>query len=203
MNPLRLLLTSSNYKLCIGTAFLLELYYAYGVSIHGFHFGWSMTGMILFTWYEYMSHRFILHAVNDGTIYHYLHGNHHLRPYGKSIHVPILYTVTSVIGYWHIFALLVGNRIAAYNVMAMHQCCYIMFEHIHMEVHHPTWLITNDMFRVLHMYHHTRDKNKGYAFTTPTWDLLFGTFPHDVLKYNWFAYLPIPVLSFYLGTTTK
>jgi hypothetical protein len=53
------------------------------------------------------------------------------------------------------------------------------------------------------MYHHTVNKNKGYAFTTPTWDILYGTFPTEVLGYNWFAYLPIPVISFYVGTFSK
>jgi len=157
--------------------------------------------MILFTWYEYMSHRFILHFVNDGVIYHYLHGNHHLKPNGTSIHIPILYTTISHLFYF--FLLSHWSYQAAYNAMAAYQVCYVIFEHIHREAHHPRWLLRNDMFRISHMYHHTRNKNKGYAFTTPTWDLLYGTFPHDALTYNWFAYVPIPVISFYLGTDVR
>ncbi len=84
--------------------------------------------------------------------------------------------------------------------MTAYQACYLIFEHIHMEVHHPHWFQQEYTFRISHMYHHTMNKNKGYAFTTPTWDILYGTFPTEVLAYNWFAYLPIPVISFYFGT---
>lgn len=195
---MKFLLKSSNYNLCIGTALIIQGIYTYGAWHNTFHSGWIFTGMILFTWYEYVSHRFILHHTNDGKLYHYLHGNHHLKPHGTSLHIPILYTTISSTFYFYMLSYF--SYQAAWNALSAYQFCYLIFEHIHMEAHHPRWLTQEDTFRISHMYHHTRNKNKGYAFTTPTWDILYGTFPNDALAYNWFAYVPIPVLSFYFGT---
>jgi hypothetical protein len=194
----RFLLTSSNYHLCIGTAFFIQVVCFGGALWTGWNPIWNAIGVVLFTWYEYVSHRFILHYTNDGQLYHYLHGNHHLKPHGKSIHIPILYTTVSSLFYFYVLSYI--SYQAAWNAMTAYQVCYIIFEHIHMEVHHPHWFQREYTFRISHMYHHTVNKNKGYAFTTPTWDILYGTFPTEVLAYNWFAYLPIPVISFYFGT---
>jgi sterol desaturase/sphingolipid hydroxylase (fatty acid hydroxylase superfamily) len=198
---MQFLLKSSNYTLCIGTALFIQSIYAYGAYCNAFHLGWGIYGMILFTWYEYVSHRFILHHTNEGRLYHYLHGNHHLKPHGTSLHIPILYTTISSVSYFYLLTYI--SYQAAWNALTIYQFCYLLFEHIHMEAHHPRWLSSTSTFRISHMYHHTHNKNKGYAFTTPTWDILCGTFPHDALTYNWFAYVPIPVFSFYLGTSSK
>ena len=197
----KLALGSSNYNACMGTALLIQAFYLYGQYQTNFSLIWSTAGVVLFTWYEYISHRFILHFTHTGQLYHYLHGNHHLKPQGRSLHIPILYTTISNVFYFYLFAQL--SYMAAFNAMTTYQFCYILFEHIHMEAHHPKWFLGNYTFRISHMYHHTHNKNKGYAFTTPTWDIIFNTFPDDALSYNWFAYIPIPIFSFYFGTTSK
>jgi hypothetical protein len=77
---------------------------------------------------------------------------------------------------------------------------YMMFEHIHKEIHQPYWFPgDHHTFRMFHMYHHLRNKRYAYSFTVPLWDILFGTFPHDILCCNPIAYIPIPFLSFYFG----
>jgi len=198
---IRLLLTSSNYKLCIGTAAAIEVFYLSGIYCTEFLFFWCVAGMFVFTLHEYLSHRFILHYAHDTQLYHYLHGAHHLNPFGKSIHIPILYS--SFIHVLYFCILMRNGYAAAFSAMAVYQICYIIFEHIHMESHHPKWLLEHDMFRVSHMYHHTQNKYMAFSFSVPTWDILFGTFPYDALNYNAIALIPVPVLSYYYGTSIK
>jgi len=198
---LQLVLTSSNYNACMGAALTTLSLYLYGMYQLGLQPFWNITGIMGWTFTEYILHRYILHYTNDGTLYYYLHGKHHIKPLGKSIHVPILYTLISNA---FVFYLLSHFSYGiAVNLLGGHQLSYILFEHIHLDVHHPTWIVKNDMFRTSHMYHHTRNKQKAFAFTAPTWDILFNTFPDDILTYNWFAFVPIPVLSFYFGTAPR
>ena len=196
------LLKSSSYTLCITTAFSIVLLYLYHIYYNVFLLEWNLYGMIFFTLHEYLSHRFILHYTHDGIIYYYLHGKHHLQPYGHSIHIPILYSSIVHIFYFYITTVLFTYT-AAINFMNSYQLCYILFEHIHKETHHP-YMFKNEqpvMFRTYHMYHHIHNKHRAYSFSVPIWDILFGTFPEN-LKYNLLAFIPIPIISF-LGITQK
>lgn len=196
---INLLLTSSNYKLCMGTSSIIQLLYMYGVYRTGIYFYWNISGIVLFTLIEYVYHRYLLHYTNDGNLYYYLHGKHHLKPFSKSLHVPILYLIMlNVICYYLLSCI---SHSIAVNIMTTVQFSYIIFEHLHMESHHPYLLKGDYTFRISHLYHHSHSKNMAFAFSAPTWDIVFGTFPHDVLAYNWFALIPIPLLSYYIGTS--
>ena len=204
MNPIfGFLLRSSSYNLCIGTAVTSLALYSYYIYHVGHLLLWNFYGMVLLTLNEYLSHRFILHFSHDNSLYFYLHGNHHLKPRGMSIHIPILYTsIIQVVFFW--VALQTASFQHAVNILFGYQCSYIIFEHIHMEVHHPTFFLNeHETFRVFHMYHHMVNKNMAFSFSVPFWDILFGTFPMDVLTYNYWATIPIPFLSFYLGVEPK
>ena len=194
-------LRSSSYGICMGTATTILGFYMYHLTeILPL---WNIIGMVLFTLNEYMSHRFILHHYNDGELYHYLHGNHHMRPFGSGIHIPILFTTTMSVGFFYI-GWIYFSFIKAVNMMLAYQLSYILFEHIHKEIHHPSWFKNErDPFRLFHMYHHMKNKNRAYSFSVPLWDLVFGTFPHDTLTYNWFAFVPIPFFSFRYGTKER
>ena len=201
-NVLRISLRSSSYEICMGTAMTILAFYTYHIWNTEVLLLWNTIGMVLFTLNEYMSHRFILHHYQDGSLYHYLHGNHHLRPFGPSIHIPILFTTTMNAMFFYL-GLYVGFA-EAVNMMCSYQISYIAFEHIHKEIHHPQWFRNErDPFRLFHMYHHMKNKNRAYSFSVPLWDLVFGTFPHDTLTYNWFAFVPIPFFSFRYGTSAR
>lgn len=197
-NTVRILLCSSSYNICIGTAISILGYYSYQLYQTEMLFLWNMIGMIIFTLHEYLSHRFILHFYNDGIIYHYLHGNHHFKPLSKSIHTPILFTSIVNILYFYLGCYISFKH--SINIMTGYQISYIIFEHIHKEIHHPTLFLNDDTFRLFHMYHHMRSKHKAFSFSVPLWDIIFGTFPNDILIYNWFAFIPIPFISFKYGT---
>jgi sterol desaturase/sphingolipid hydroxylase (fatty acid hydroxylase superfamily) len=195
---IKMLLTSSNYKLCMCTSSIIQLMYLYGIYHTGIYFYCNLSGIVLFTLIEYIYHRYILHYTNDGELYYYLHGKHHLKPHSMSLHVPILFLIIlHVISYYTLSYI---SHHVAVNVMCMAQFSYIIFEHLHMEAHHPYFLKHTHTFRISHLYHHSHTKKLAYAFSSPTWDIVFGTFPHEVLTYNWFALIPIPFLSYYIGT---
>ena len=85
-----------------------------------------------------------------------------------------------------------------------HICALFIFENLHKEIHNPYWIVDKNVgYIVSHMYHHNVNKNTSYCFTCPLFDILFGTFPHDVLSYNIIALLPIPILSYVYGTKLK
>jgi sterol desaturase/sphingolipid hydroxylase (fatty acid hydroxylase superfamily) len=183
----------------MGISSIIQLIYIYGVYHTGIYFYWNLSGIVLFTLIEYVYHRYILHHTNDGQLYYYLHGKHHLKPHSMSLHVPILYLI--ILNILCYYATSYISRIASVNMMLTVQFSYIIFENLHREAHHPYFLKNIDAFRISHLYHHTYNKNMAYAFSAPTWDIVFGTFPHDVLAYNWFALIPIPLLSYYIGTS--
>jgi hypothetical protein len=123
---INLLLTSSNYNLCMGTSSVIQLLYMYGVYRTGIYFYWNISGIVLFTLIEYVYHRYILHYTNDGNLYYYLHGKHHLKPFSKSLHVPILYLIM-LNGICYYLLSCISHSIAV-NTMITVQFSYIIFE---------------------------------------------------------------------------
>ena len=199
----RILLRSSSYEICISNALAIQTLYLYGTILSGVNPFSIFSGLLLYSFHEYASHRFILHYTHTSQLYHYLHGNHHANPFGRSIHIPILYSTLFHMLYFYMLYTYT-SFLNAVNVMCTYQVCYIVFEHMHKEVYHPSWDARYvEQFRTFHMYHHMTNKNMAYSFSTPLWDILCGTFPHDVLEYNWFAFVPLPFLGFYLGTDCK
>ena len=196
----RALIKSSSYTTCILPAINILGFYAQNVYNIGLSIPCTLCGILLLTWTEYIMHRFILHYSHTGSTYHYLHGNHHAYPHGKSIHIPILFSSIINCAYFYI-ALTILSFKSSVNLMMAYQASYILFEHVHMEVHHPYFFLNrNEPFRAFHMYHHLTNKHLAYSFSMPLWDLVFGTFPHDAMTVNWFAYVPIPIISFQFGT---
>jgi len=197
LSCLRLFIRSSRYDICIINSLVLLSLYVYFVET--FYFYSFCNGVALATLAEYLYHRFVLHYSTDGTLYYYLHGHHHLKPHSSSIHLPILYVDMN-----HAITIYIGSHYFTmphvFSAMIAGILTYMTFEFIHKEVHQPNLLTReNEPIRMFHMYHHTRNKNLAYGFTVPTWDILFGTFPDDILCYNPLALLPIPFLSFYYG----
>jgi len=155
-----------------------------------------MYGILFFSLFEYVNHRFLLHFTDTGEVYHYVHGIHHLKPHGKSIHVP-LYFISFFGGLFAYLAHMNFQPQEANNALIGFHLSYMLFEHIHMEIHHPYFITDRNHFIFsYHMYHHTKDKHMAYGFSMPFWDILCGTYPEEY-SYSLLGVLPIPFLSFY------
>ena len=191
------LLKSSNYTLCMTNAALITSYYVY--NLEKFNPAYTVIGIVFFNFFEYIYHRFLLHISHDGPFYHYIHGNHHMKPHGKSIHFPIIF-ITSMNIFMYSAMHLYFKKNLLMNMGIGTSIAHILFENIHKEIHHPYWFTNpKNVMREYHMYHHLKSKHVAYGFSVPTWDIVFGTYPHQIGTYNPFALVPIPFVSFFLG----
>lgn len=199
----KLFFTSSSYSNMLISNTILLLFYS-SVLMNSFNFQWILMGIVCWNSWEYIYHRYIMHYTNIGKLQYYLHGHHHAHPNKSSIHIPlfqywVLYPFYYLLKY--VFLLTHNQNI---NYTIGHICALIVFENLHKEIHNPYWIVDKNCgFRVSHMYHHNVNKNKAYCFTCPLFDILFGTFPDDVLNYNILAFVPIPILSYVYGTNLK
>lgn len=136
-------------------------------------------GVFLWTFLEYILHRFIFHYVPKskwGKRLHFvMHGVHHDYPsdatrlvMAPGISLPLgafFYLV-----FWFVFSSNV-NAIFAGTMFG-----YVCYDTIHYATHHfklnrgiGKWL------RQYHMRHHFQDETTRYGVSTPLWDYVFGT----------------------------
>ena len=187
---MKFLFTSSSYNIFFLSNSLFILFYSFFL-LQQFKVFYFLMGSFLWTAWEYLYHRCFMHFSNKGKLYYFLHGHHHMYPNKNSIHIPLIqYICISVPFYYfvkYVFQLPHNENI---NYTLGHLTSLFLFENIHKEIHQPYFFLEDNGFKISHMYHHKKDKNKAYCFTSPLFDLLFNTFPHDVLTYNAFAFYP-------------
>ena len=154
----------------------------------------------LLTCERYIATEFLYYAVLSGSMYglgeygmHQTlhspllireHDRHHRAPTKLVlIHVPIIFVIT--IG-------LCIPYIIIYILHEWHQHCviwtfvpihYMLFEMTHKYSHRNR--VPIDRLKNMQTYHraHHRDGNTNYGFTTPLWDIVFGTLSQTTLFY--------------------
>jgi sterol desaturase/sphingolipid hydroxylase (fatty acid hydroxylase superfamily) len=142
-------------------------------------------GVAIWTWLEYIVHRFILHGrFPDGsswlkhrvhTFFDTMHGDHHQRPwdglYINGYLDSIPFAVVFILLAWP------APLHTAPVVVAALLLCYVGEEWVHYTVHfHRFRWKYFDYIRRHHMYHHSRrGAEVGYGLTSGLWDLLVGT----------------------------
>ena len=200
----KILFTSSNYYLCVISNIIFILFY-YFILLINFEFIYFILGLMCWSMWEYIYHRYLMHFTNSGKLYYLIHGHHHMYPDKKSIHLPLFqYFIVLIPFYVFLKFIFLLNHNQNINYTLGHLFALFFFENIHKEIHNPYWITDkNAGFRISHMYHHNKNKNKAFCFTSPLFDILFGTFPNEVLSYNFIALLPIPYLSYIYGTYSK
>lgn len=138
-------------------------------------------GVLLWTFIEYMLHRYMFHFVPKNkalkTFFFLTHGYHHEFPDDK------LRLVAPPLMYWSLFLvfsttyfLLFGQRFWA-PLFAGTVIGYLGYDMVHYYSHHARpksgigkWL------RSYHLLHHFSDSETRYGISTPLWDFVFGTF---------------------------
>jgi hypothetical protein len=200
----KILFTSSNYNIFV-TVNILFISFYYSVLLQKFKTFYFLLGIFCWSGWEYIYHRFIMHYTNTGKLYYFIHGHHHIYPNKNSIHIPLFQYFLILFPFYYLLQYIFRfnhNENISYTIG--HLCSLFIFENTHKEIHQPYWITDkNASFRISHMYHHNKDKNKAYCFTSPLFDIIFGTFPNDVLSYNFIALLPIPFISYIYGTFPK
>lgn len=158
---------------------------------YGFNIYFLFSGFSMWSFWEYIYHRALMHGMKNTTYYHELHGYHHLTPtrpafipvFQYMLVAPLFYVTSYCVNPSHVFSYSVG-----------HMCGLYCFEKMHSIIHND--IKQEKIFTAYHMYHH-KYSNCAFCFTTPCFDILCGTFPDKQFEYNWLGQLPIPYFSFY------
>lgn len=142
-------------------------------------------GVALWTWVEYMVHRFVLHGrfPDGGTrlrralhrFFDTMHGDHHLRPWdGMHINghfdtVPfaVVLALASFLGPLHTWPVLIATVLQ----------CYVIEEWVHYSVHFHSFRARYFTYiRKHHLYHHSpRGRELAFGLTNGIWDAVEGT----------------------------
>jgi sterol desaturase/sphingolipid hydroxylase (fatty acid hydroxylase superfamily) len=143
--------------------------------------GYFLFGWLLWTFAEYMLHRFIFHmeAKNESERMRVFlaHGYHHDFPDDpmRLVAPPLMSwgpAVIFAVVYYFAF-----GRHQWLPIIAGTATGYVAYDWIHYYTHHgrPTGGI-GKWLRKYHMKHHFKDGNAWYGVSTPIWDFVFGTY---------------------------
>lgn len=138
-----------------------------------------IAGMLSWTLFEYIMHRFIFHLVPEGErgkkISYVLHGNHHHYPRDRQrLFMP---PVPSIILATVIFALLyLALRDNVFMFFPGFMLGYLMYGTMHYAIHawNPPFKWMKPLWRNHHL-HHYKNEHQGFGVSTTLWDRLFGT----------------------------
>ena len=139
----------------------------------------------VWSWVEYMVHRFVLHGAfpdGPGRLRHFIHsrfdtmhGDHHLRPWDGLYINGFLETLPFAV----LFGLLsfLAPLPTAPVFVAVLLECYVIEEWVHYSVHfHVIHSRYFDYIRRHHLYHHSpRGAGLAFGLTNGTWDIVLGT----------------------------
>ena len=138
-----------------------------------------MAGMLFWTLFEYIMHRFVFHWVAESDrarkIVYVLHGNHHHFPRDKErLFMP---PVPSLIIASVIYLLMYLAMGVAVNMFFPGFILgYLLYGSMHYAIHawNPPVRWMKPLWRNHHL-HHYKDEHKGFGVSTTIWDRAFGT----------------------------
>ena len=146
-------------------------------------FGYATAGIVLYTFLEYLFHRWLLHSVLSK-----VHLNHHTSPRNlRIIATPIL--PVQLYDFLVILLLMwvVGREIAyAINCGISFGQCLMDSVHVLFHSSFRPWYL--ESARSYHTHHHFIDQEGAHGLTTSFWDTLFGTLPSSWTYYRKYAY---------------
>jgi hypothetical protein len=190
INIHKILYTSSDKKVFQNNFlfwFFLKLYFSI---YYGFNIFYVIYGFLLWSFWEYVYHRFMMHGLKNTTYYNKLHGYHHQYP-NKLSHIPVFqYILISPLFFITSYYL---NPSVVYSYSVGHLLGLYCFEKMHYIIHND--LDKTHIYTKYHMYHH-HNSNTTYCFTCPCFDIICYTFPTKKFSYNIIALLPIPYIGF-------
>jgi sterol desaturase/sphingolipid hydroxylase (fatty acid hydroxylase superfamily) len=148
--------------------------------------GSYFTGLFLFTFVEYMIHRYVFHMALTTTIrkntQYLFHGIHHEYPKDKDrLAMPPLVSIILAIFVFGMVNLAIGKW--SYGFVAGFLNGYALYLFVHYIVH--AWKMPLNRFKTLWLYHnihHYQNENVAYGVSSPFWDVVFNTLPEKTNK---------------------
>jgi len=136
-------------------------------------------GMLFWTFFEYIMHRFVFHMVAESEraqkFIYILHGNHHHFPRDKERlfmpPVPSLIIASVILS---LFYLIMGTNVFMFFPGFI--LGYLLYGTMHYAIHawNPPVRWMKPLWRNHHL-HHYKDDHKGFGVSTTIWDRVFGT----------------------------
>jgi sterol desaturase/sphingolipid hydroxylase (fatty acid hydroxylase superfamily) len=141
--------------------------------------GWFLAGLLIWSFLEYIIHRFSFHLTprnKVGVVFGYLiHGVHHAYPEDPRRWVmPLVVTLpigTVIFGLlWWLFGLL------AFPAMAGVMYGYLAYDTLHYAIHsRPMRSRLGIYLRKHHLQHHYAVPERNFGVSSPLWDIVFRT----------------------------
>jgi len=137
------------------------------------------SGMITWTLFEYILHRWVFHMVAESEraqkIVYIMHGNHHHFPRDKErLFMPPVPSLIIASTLFLLFYLVIGWNVAMFFPGFLFG--YLLYGTMHYAIHAwnpPTkWL--KPLWRNHHL-HHYKNESMGFGVSTTLWDHVFGT----------------------------
>jgi len=141
--------------------------------------GWSLFGLVIWTFTEYTLHRFVFHFHPHGTflqkVHFLVHGVHHDYPMdSKRLVMPPVLSIPLAAGFFFLFQWLFEAN--GYPFFVGFLTGYLFYDMTHYAIHHfnmhsKFWLAIKNH----HSKHHFQDASKGYGVSSPIWDYIWQT----------------------------
>ena len=154
--------------------------------IHGFitvlsAFGLFFVGWFIFTFVEYIAHRYLFHMDTDTDvkkdIQYKFHGIHHDYPKDKDrLAMPPVVSIFIASMFFFIFKLIFGQFV--FGIVSGFLFGYALYLFVHYAVH--AYPPPKNFLKVLwinHGIHHYKDDNIAYGVSSPLWDWILDTMP--------------------------
>jgi sterol desaturase/sphingolipid hydroxylase (fatty acid hydroxylase superfamily) len=148
---------------------------------------WAVVGFVVWTFTEYLLHRYIFHfnaTSRPGKYLVYLfHGIHHDQPMDATrLVMPPVAGIIIALPIFTIVHLALGARVSPV-FMGFFLIGYLCYDYIHFYLHHG--MPKNKIGRALkqhHMLHHYAKRGAKWGVSSQLWDVILGTMQEPPLK---------------------
>lgn len=137
-------------------------------------------GLFVWTFTEYVLHRFLFHWVPPGKwgerLHFVWHGVHHDYPNDRlRLVMPPSVSIPLALLFFAGFKSLLGAQ-QVYPFFAGFLLGYLCYDMMHYAMHHLRW--NNPLWMRIkqhHMWHHYQENERGFGVSNPLWDYVFNT----------------------------
>ncbi len=164
--------------------FAFQAFSSYGIDLTSAII-WGISGLIVWTLFEYFLHRYLFHLHIDSDfgrkLHFYVHGVHHDYPNDalRLVIPPAASVILAVVMYWFFYAFIIGlgGTFGQHNIFyASFVFGYIVYDMMHYATHYynfkAKWFQT---IKRNHLDHHYVNHDKGFGLSNVFWDRVFRT----------------------------
>lgn len=190
--PSASLASAVRFRLAGAVKLLISIFIiiAIGLLTYGFKHGFInvlsaiglfLLGWFIFTFLEYMAHRYLFHMDTDTeikkNIQYTFHGNHHEYPKDKDrLAMPPIMSLFIASLFFFVFKLIFGTFV--FGIVSGLLFGYAIYLFVHYAVH--AYAPPKNFLKTLwihHSIHHYKDDDRAFGVSSPLWDWVFGTMP--------------------------